>query len=116
MAWLYEKSALWRAIVRVTRGSPLAFGAFGLTVGVVVPYYVTAGVMGLTNPEQEAERIAELRKRQGLNAQVLASVNKERLAVLLGEVQNKDTSQERYRQSLDGRTLGTLVGSSKPEQ
>eukprot|EP00959_Pyramimonas_sp_CCMP1952_P397471 8328389-Pyramimonas_sp.AAC.2 len=55
----------------------------------------------LTNPEHEAAKIAELRKRQGMNAQVIASVNKERLATLLGEVQNKDTSQERYRQSLE---------------
>eukprot|EP00242_Pyramimonas_sp_CCMP2087_P013065 CAMPEP_0198212240 /NCGR_PEP_ID=MMETSP1445-20131203/25601_1 /TAXON_ID=36898 /ORGANISM="Pyramimonas sp., Strain CCMP2087" /LENGTH=119 /DNA_ID=CAMNT_0043886641 /DNA_START=169 /DNA_END=528 /DNA_ORIENTATION=- len=118
MAWLYEKSGAWRAIVRHTRDSRLVFGAFGLAVCVVIPYYAVEGIMAWSNPVLDEAQIAELRKRQGMSSQILASVNKERLATLLSEVQNKEVQnhEERYRQSLDGRTFGTMTGSSKPDQ
>ena len=39
--------------------------------------------------------------------------NKERLGVLLAEVQNKTDNSERYRLALDGKTRGTSSGSTR---
>ena len=39
--------------------------------------------------------------------------NKERLGVLLAEVQNKTDNEERYRLALDGQTKGTSSGSTR---
>lgn len=112
MAWLFEKSATWRHIVKATRDSPSKFLAFGIVVGVVIPYIATDALISLTNPEDEASRMKMLQKRQGVEAATMARVNKARLQTLLTEVQNQDQSQERYQASLDGRTLGTSSGSS----
>lgn len=80
-----------------------------------VPIYLGAQVMGKTNPEDDARKEALLRSRASLDHQMLSRANKERLAVLLGEVQNKEQpSDDRYAAALRGETLGThsSLGSS----
>jgi len=42
-----------------------------------------------------------------------AQANKERLGVLLAEVQNKTDNEARYRLALDGQTKGTSSGSTR---
>mmetsp|Transcript_10132 Transcript_10132/g.19131 ORF Transcript_10132/g.19131 Transcript_10132/m.19131 type:complete len:119 (+) Transcript_10132:311-667(+) len=118
MAWLYEKSAAWRTIVRITRDSPLAFAAFGITVGVAIPYFATDALIQFTNPEAtqpESEHTRALKMRQGHETEMMARINKDRLQLLLDEVQNKNTSEDRYRASLNGQTVGTSTGTSKPQ-
>ncbi|KAK9816747.1 hypothetical protein WJX72_004525 [[Myrmecia] bisecta] len=106
MAWLYEKSATWRKIVAVTRQSPLAMSIFGVSC-FAVPYGMAKLAMWGTNPENDAAKERLLRERSSLSHQVLAKANRERLAVLLGELQRKEGGDERYAAALDGRSLGT---------
>ena len=49
----------------------------------------------------------------GAHAAGRAQANKERLGVLLAEVQNKTDNEERYRLALDGQTKGTSAGSTR---
>lgn len=118
MSWIWEKSATWRRIVAVTKQSPLAMAGFTV-VACAVPYYLGSLVMQGTNSEMRGgvheQRAGEpqtpleekLRKRMTADHKLMARVNKERLAVLLGEVQRKEGGDERYAASLDGRSLGT---------
>ena len=50
MAWIYEKSAAWRAMVRLSKQSPLYTAIFGVAF-VGIPYGVGKLVMWGTNPE-----------------------------------------------------------------
>lgn len=107
MAWLYHKSATWRKIVSFSAQGPLHYLAFG-SIAIGLPIYLGASVMGRTNPEDDATKEKLLRARSSLDHQVLSRVNKERLAVLLGEVQNKEASNDkRYAAALRGESLGT---------
>ena len=60
MAWLYEKSAVWRGIVAVTAASPWAMAGFtGISLGAA--YYMGKGFMWLTekDPEQAKQQLAK---------------------------------------------------------
>lgn len=60
MAWLYEKSAVWRGIVAVTAASPWAMAGFtGVSLGAA--YYMGKGFMWLTekDPEQAKQQLAK---------------------------------------------------------
>lgn len=96
------------ATTRESRGAMLGFTALFLGV----PLVLGAVVMGATNPEDDARREQYLRQRAGLDGKLLAKANKERLGVLLAEVQGKADNEQRYRQALDGKTLGTSSGST----
>ncbi len=55
MAWLYEKSAVWRGIVAVTAASPWAMAGFtGVSLGAA--YYMGKGFMWLTEKDPELAR------------------------------------------------------------
>lgn len=87
---------------------------FTVAVGVIIPVGLGSLLMEATNPE--VVRVEELRGKLNMDSRVMARLNKERLAVLLEEVKNKDTSQERYASSLNGQTLGTKSSTSAPEE
>ena len=123
MAFLYEKSATWRWIVRTTKHSPLYMATFGVAF-VAVPYVAGKLVMAGTNPENiKPEWEQQLKARQTVDykarieasysgpacsckradhqpcLQLLARANKERLAQLLKETQER-TGEQRYAAAL----------------
>jgi hypothetical protein len=118
MSFIYEKSRTWRRIVLITKQSPLAMAGF-TAVMFAGSWYAGKFVMQGTNGEmqgpkdQQAAGVpqndleAKLRRRMTIDHQVMARANKERLAVLLGEIQRKEGGEDRYKASLDGRSLGT---------
>jgi len=111
MSFIWEKSPAWRRMVVRTRESRLAMLGFtACCFG--IPCVLGLLTMGFTNPTDSTAREKLLRQRSGLDGQVLARVNKERLGVLLAEVHDKRPGEERWREALDGRTLGTSSGSS----
>ncbi|KAK9821635.1 hypothetical protein WJX74_002484 [Apatococcus lobatus] len=106
MAWLYEKSAVWRGIVAVTAASPWAMAGFtGISLGAA--YYMGKGFMWLTekDPEKAKQQLAKHDDR--MSSQMMRRVNRERLAVLLGEVEKGDKSSDRWAAALRGESLGT---------
>lgn len=84
-----------------------------------MPYFLGDFIMQGTNSEMrgspgdqeagEAQTPLEekLRKRMTTHHKMIARANKERLGVLLGEIERKEGGDERYAAALDGRSLGT---------
>ncbi|DBA94988.1 TPA: hypothetical protein ACH3X1_002511 [Trebouxia sp. C0004] len=110
MAWVFEKSPTWRRIVAKTKESPSFYAGFAAAC-FVVPYGLGKAVMWATNPEVARKRDmalqAELKGRQTYHHESLAKANRQRLAVLLGEVQSGKHSEDRYEAALRGESLGT---------
>jgi len=81
------------------------------------PYYLGQLVMQGTNKEMRSQKAEgetaktpleeQLRKRMTSDHKMMARANRERLAVLLGEIERKEGGDQRYAASLDGRSLGT---------
>lgn len=101
-----------------TKQSPAAMAAF--TVAACGgSYFLGSFIMQGTNSEMRGspgEPAAgtvqtpleeKLRKRMTTNHKMMARANKERLGVLLGEIERKEGGDERYAAALDGRSLGT---------
>jgi len=103
MAFLYEKSATWRWIVRSCRDSKQFFYTFATICG-VIPGVVGYGVMQFTNNNSEKIQ-ADLRKNASEDSLMMGKVNKERLAEFLGELQRKENTEDRYVAALRGETL-----------
>lgn len=79
------------------------------TVCVGLPYVFGQVIMGSTNPEVlDREREKLLRGRASVDNQMMARVNRERLAVLLSEAERGDAGNKRYAAALRGESLGTL--------
>lgn len=106
MAWIFEKSPLWRSIVARTRESPVFYAGFGVAC-FAVPYALGKVVMWGTNPDVDPVREELLRRRQTVHNQVMAKANRERLAVLLGEIQERQPGDQRYAAALNGESYGT---------
>lgn len=103
MAFMYEKSAAWRWIVRSCRDSKQFFYTFATVCG-VIPGVIGYGVMQFTNTSSEKLQ-AELRKNASEDSLMMGKVNKERLAEFLGELQRKENTEDRYAAALRGETL-----------
>ena len=73
MAWVFEKSATWRRIVKVTKQSPLAMASFTVAC-CVIPYYGGQAVLGATNPEVKPEKEREVRQQMSMHQKVIASL------------------------------------------
>ncbi len=69
MAWIFEKSPLWRSIVARTRESPVFYAGFGVAC-FAVPYALGKVVMWGTNPDVDPVREELLRRRQTVHNQV----------------------------------------------
>ena len=69
MAWVFEKSATWRKIVKVTKQSPLAMVGF-TAVCCAVPYYGGQAVLGATNPEVEPEKQSAAKEKMSMHQKV----------------------------------------------
>ena len=69
MAWIFEKSPLWRSIVARTRESPVFYAGFGVAC-FAVPYALGKAVMWGTNPDVDPVREELLRRRQTVHNQV----------------------------------------------
>eukprot|EP00271_Cylindrocystis_brebissonii_P001106 TRINITY_DN1136_c0_g2_i2.p1 TRINITY_DN1136_c0_g2~~TRINITY_DN1136_c0_g2_i2.p1 ORF type:complete len:157 (-),score=29.62 TRINITY_DN1136_c0_g2_i2:144-614(-) len=102
----------WFRIVARTKQSRTYFAAFG-AVCVVVPWAAAKLTQYATNPmteEEVASRRRELSRGRADGA-VMSRVNKERLGVLLGEIQRHDDTEDRYKAALRGETLTGAVGA-----
>nr|GEW62116.1 GTP cyclohydrolase 1 type like [Tanacetum cinerariifolium] len=103
MSILWEKSSLWRWMVRKTRDSkPFFFGFAGCCV--VVPCVVGYYVMQITNTHHHNLE-SQLRQNASPNTLMMGKVNKERLGEFLGELQRKEDTNDRYVAALKGETL-----------
>lgn len=113
MSFIYEKSPAWRRLVAATRSSGRAMAAF-CALALALPLAAGALVQGATNPADDERLAALVRRRGGLDSEVLARANRERLGALLAEVRDHKAAggEARYRAALDGRTVGTSSGSS----
>ncbi|CAH8330236.1 unnamed protein product [Eruca vesicaria subsp. sativa] len=103
MSFLYEKSDTWRWLVRKTRDSRSFFFTFATVCG-VIPGIIGYGVMQVTNstnPELEAR----LRQSARPETVMMGKVNQERLAEYLGELKQKQDTNDRYVAALRGETL-----------
>nr|VDD62700.1 unnamed protein product [Brassica oleracea] len=103
MSFLYEKSIAWRWLVRKTRDSRPFFFTFATVCG-VIPGIIGYGVMQFTNstnPELEAR----LRQSARPETTMMGKVNQERLAEYLGELKQKQDTNDRYVAALKGETL-----------
>ncbi|KAJ0256649.1 hypothetical protein HA466_0095770 [Hirschfeldia incana] len=103
MSFLYEKSNTWRWLVRKTRDSRPFFFTFATVCG-VIPGIIGYGVMqatNSTNPELEAR----LRQSARPETTMMGKVNQERLAEYLGELKQKQDTNDRYVAALRGETL-----------
>lgn len=83
MAYLYSSSKMWRRIVDATSRSAGYMAAFAAAC-VAVPYFLGDQVMQSTNKAaaaQEGELEQKLRSRSGIQAQMLAKAQRERLQV-----------------------------------
>lgn len=77
MAWLYEKSAVWRGIVAVTAASPWAMAGFtGVSLGAA--YYMGKGFMWLTekDPEQAKQQLAKHDDRMSSQVRPVSSMQR----------------------------------------
>ena len=74
MAWVFEKSPLWRKIVSKTKQSPVFYASFAAAC-FVVPYGLGKAVMWGTNPEVARKRDlalqAQLKGRQTFHHEVI---------------------------------------------
>lgn len=105
MAWIFEHSATWRRIIAVTRDSPVAMAAF--TAACFGGAYGLGKLAMAGTDSREAALEAELRSRMTTDHKVLARAQKERLGVLLGEIERREGGDDRYAASLQGKSLGT---------
>lgn len=96
------------ATTRESRSAMLGFTA----LFIALPCVLGVVVMNATNPEEDAKRQQYLRQRAGLDGKLLAKANKERLGVLLSEVESGKDNSQRYKMALDGRTQGTSSGTT----
>ncbi|CAA7062087.1 unnamed protein product [Microthlaspi erraticum] len=95
--------ATWRWLVMKTRDSRSFFFTFATFCG-VIPGIIGYGVMQVTNstnPELEAR----LRKSARPDTVMMGKVNQERLAEYLGELKQKQDTNDRYVAALRGETL-----------
>mmetsp|Transcript_8363 Transcript_8363/g.23581 ORF Transcript_8363/g.23581 Transcript_8363/m.23581 type:complete len:124 (+) Transcript_8363:81-452(+) len=103
---LLLKSRAWRTVVALGKASPTFFAGFSACV--LVGSYALGGLaMAGSNPEGDSRKEDRLRRRGGLDHQVMAKVNKERLQVLLDEVKERRGGSERYAKALNGESMGT---------
>jgi hypothetical protein len=103
------RTKTWRIIVNLGKRSPAFMLAFGATC-TAGAYFLASATQGGTNPSDKKALLIEeqkLRRNAGVDAQVLARANKERLRVLLEETRNKKFDNDRYRAALNGESLGT---------
>ncbi|KAL3688589.1 hypothetical protein R1sor_014898 [Riccia sorocarpa] len=103
MSYIYEKSAIWRWVVasgRSSRSFMLAFAG----ICFVLPIAVGQLTMNATS-YNDGKLEKELLKRGREDSLVMGKVNKERLAQLLGEIQRKENTEDRYKAALRGETL-----------
>jgi len=113
---VFLRSRAWRRMVYATRESAPAMFAF---TGAMCVGFGGLGYLAMvaTNPENDERKHAVLRERATLEHKVLAKVQKERLAALFGEIQNKEKGDEvRWRDALDGRTTGDMRATSLPQE
>ncbi|KFK42343.1 hypothetical protein AALP_AA2G243900 [Arabis alpina] len=103
MSFLYEKSNTWRWLVRRTRDSRPFFFTFATVCGVIpgIIGYCVMQVTNSTNPELEAR----LRQSARPETVMMGKVNQERLAEYLGELKQKQDTNDRYVAALRGETL-----------
>eukprot|EP00216_Chloropicon_sp_CCMP2111_P000391 CAMPEP_0198247106 /NCGR_PEP_ID=MMETSP1446-20131203/46313_1 /TAXON_ID=1461542 ORGANISM="Unidentified sp, Strain CCMP2111" /NCGR_SAMPLE_ID=MMETSP1446 /ASSEMBLY_ACC=CAM_ASM_001112 /LENGTH=125 /DNA_ID=CAMNT_0043931431 /DNA_START=252 /DNA_END=629 /DNA_ORIENTATION=+ len=104
------RNRAWRSIVGWSRQSPKTFLGFAAAC-TVVAYGIAEATQRGTNPEETKALLGktgeQLAKRGGLDAQMLARANKERLGILLEEARTKKNDNERYRRALNGESYGT---------
>eukprot|EP00250_Pteridium_aquilinum_P010002 c19083_g1_i1 orf=229-642(+) len=103
MSFLYENSKTWRWIVASCKASRPFFVAFS---GVCILGSTALGfaTMSLTsyNDESLNEHLAKKTRR---DTDLMARVNKERLAQLLSEIKNNENTEDRYAAALRGEIL-----------
>ncbi|CAH8258683.1 unnamed protein product [Arabidopsis lyrata] len=100
---MYEKSNTWRWLVMKTRDSRSFFFTFAALCG-VIPGVIGYGVMQVTN-SSNPELEARLRKSARPDTLMMGKVNQERLAEYLGELKQKQDTNDRYVAALRGETL-----------
>lgn len=111
MAWLYSKSKTWRSLVDFTRRGPFYLAGFSV-ICLLGPTLVGNKVMRTTNPNDDKDLEKKLQSRRGIDSQMLAKAQRDRLQVLLDEIKGGGDG-ERYKAALDGKSLGThTTGSS----
>ncbi|CAE5964696.1 unnamed protein product [Arabidopsis arenosa] len=103
MSFMYEKSNTWRWLVTKTRDSRSFFFTFAALCG-VIPGVIGYGVMQVTN-SSNPELEARLRKSARPDTLMMGKVNQERLAEYLGELKQKQDTNDRYVAALRGETL-----------
>ncbi|AAD30237.1 hypothetical protein AtNW77_Chr1g0081691 [Arabidopsis thaliana] len=103
MSFMYEKSNTWRWLVMKTRDSRSFFFTFAALCG-VIPGVIGYGVMQVTN-SSNPELEARLRKSARPDTLMMGKVNQERLAEYLGELKQKQDTNDRYVAALRGETL-----------
>ncbi|KAK1305372.1 hypothetical protein QJS10_CPB11g01691 [Acorus calamus] len=103
MSALWEKSPTWRWMVRMTRDSKPFFFTFAAMCG-LVPFFIGYGVMQATNSRSD-QLEAHLRRTARPESTMMGKVNRERLGELLGEIQRKENTNDRYVAALRGETL-----------
>eukprot|EP00252_Welwitschia_mirabilis_P019949 TRINITY_DN4765_c0_g1_i1.p1 TRINITY_DN4765_c0_g1~~TRINITY_DN4765_c0_g1_i1.p1 ORF type:complete len:127 (+),score=4.72 TRINITY_DN4765_c0_g1_i1:147-527(+) len=103
MAFLYEKSATWRWIVRSCRESKSFYLTFATLCG-VVPAFVGYSIMQASRGNT-AVLDANLRKNASETSLTSANVNNSWLQEYLGELQRKEDTNDRYVAALRGEIL-----------
>eukprot|EP00245_Coleochaete_scutata_P009354 TRINITY_DN3060_c2_g3_i1.p1 TRINITY_DN3060_c2_g3~~TRINITY_DN3060_c2_g3_i1.p1 ORF type:complete len:151 (+),score=33.11 TRINITY_DN3060_c2_g3_i1:44-496(+) len=103
MSFIWEKSATWRWIVRSSRSSGKFYAGFAVLC-FVGPWAAGELTMYLTGRNEELLR-EKLRATGREDAQLVSRMNKERLGQLLGEIQRKENTEDRYKAALRGETL-----------
>ncbi|OAE31260.1 hypothetical protein AXG93_1962s1170 [Marchantia polymorpha subsp. ruderalis] len=103
MSYLYEKSPVWRWIVASGRSSRSFMVAFS---GLCLFLPIALGQMTMSATSYNDEELQkQLLKRGRDDSLVMGRVNKERLGQLLGEIQRKEDTEDRYKAALRGETL-----------
>ncbi|CAL5434683.1 unnamed protein product [Camellia sinensis] len=103
MSILWEKSEMWRWIVRKTRDSKPFFLMFATVCG-VVPGVIGYGVMQITNSRNQ-QLESHLRHNARPDSLMMGKMNRETLGEYLGELQRKEDTNDRYVAALRGETL-----------
>ncbi|XP_062217376.1 uncharacterized protein LOC133917501 [Phragmites australis] len=106
MSILWEKSAGWWWLVQWTRDLKPFFFTFVALCG-IVPDVTSYAVMQFTssrNEQLEAHLCSTAHPETKMRC-MMGQVNRERLAELLGELQRKEDTNDRYVAALKGETL-----------
>ncbi|KAL6769960.1 hypothetical protein ACKKBG_A33035 [Auxenochlorella protothecoides x Auxenochlorella symbiontica] len=107
-----RSSRAWHRLVRATRESTPTLVLF-VGACLSVPYFLAKAVQNSTNnPVQDGELEKKLRAGAGLDSQMLARAQKQRLQVLFDELQSPGQGEDRYKAALDGQSLGTSSSGS----